>query len=643
MIEIARVCGFCAGAKTAFNGVLTAINDNYGRRVVLFKHLLHNQDAALALESEGAVTIKHREEFRPDDVIIVRAHGETREMFEYLDRGGYKYVNCTCQKVKRIHESVKEKSGAGYKIFIIGNKNNPEVAGYYSQCGDDAVVISSEKDIESINNLANEKIFVTVQTTFNRDAFCAFTEKIKQKFAACSVEIMDSLCSLTKEIQDASVELAAQCGTMIVIGDRFSANTQELYNKCKEVCPDTRRIEAKKQFSDVIINGEFDFDSKIGITGGASVPMAIIEDCKRLLAFKKFHERAKVKIMGKVKEYNKILLRDGNPLCQSVMEQFVMIGESEKAKFIRGSLLMLGYGIARGGGYDYSLGLAAAYEFFETSILVHDDVFDKAAKRRGVTTVHEEIGQKYLAGHEDREKLINSSAQSMAVCAGDWGFFFLNQMILDAYKDDRNLVPVLKYFNDTVIATIKGEIMDIALPLEEQLRVPGAKSIEEYVLQIDALKTSSYTTIGPFCLGLTLGGADRADFAKFEELFLYLGIAFQIKDDWLNIYGEHHGQGKPVGNDISEFKMTLLYSEVCKHEEWKERLLEFYGRENLTPEDVETVKDIFEKTGAEKNAQRVMKEYFEKCRALLTGISFKNEEDRDILLGFILFLELRSR
>jgi 4-hydroxy-3-methylbut-2-enyl diphosphate reductase len=642
MIEIAEVCGFCAGAQKAFDGALTAINENPGKRVVLFKRLLHNQDVIAELESKEIVTINEKEEFRPEDVIIIRAHGETREMMDYLKDGGFAYKDCTCQKVEYIHKSIEEKYSSGYKIFIIGNKGHPEVIGSHSQCDNNAVIISSAEDIESINNLVNERIFVVAQTTFNREKFCALSELIGQKFACCHVEILNTLCNLTEKIQNASVKLAAQCGTMIVIGDKDSANTEELFNKCKEVCPDTRRVEAEKEFYDMIIKGDFDFDSGIGITGGASTPTEIIKECKQLLVFKRFYEKTRIKITGKIKEYDKILLRNNNSLFQSAVEQFVSIGESKKAKFIRGSLLMLGYRMARGQNEDYSLDLAAAYELFETSILVHDDVFDKAIQRRDVTTVHEKIRKKYLAGHEDKEKLIAFNAQSIAVCVGDLGFYFLNQMILDAYKNDKNLVSVLKYFNDIVITTIKGELIDIVLPLEEQLHIPNTENLEKYVLEIDALKTAEYTTIGPFCLGLTLGGADRSELEKFENLLLSLGIAYQIKDDWLNIYGEQE-QGKPLYNDISEFKMTLLYSEVCKHEEWKNRLLKYYGSENLSLESIESVKDIFEKTGAEKNALRVMAEYFEKCRAVLADITFKNEEDRDILIGFILFLELRSR
>jgi (E)-4-hydroxy-3-methyl-but-2-enyl pyrophosphate reductase len=642
MIITAETCGFCAGAQKAFEGALTAINENPGKRVVLFKRLLHNQDVITALESKKIITINNKEEFKQGDVIVIRAHGETREMMKHLKDSGFVCKDCTCQKINHIHKLIEGKYNNGYKIFIIGDKDHPEVISSNSWCDNNAVIISSAEDVEQANNLTNERISVIAQTTFNSEIFFALSEQIKRKFASCNVEILNTLCNLTEKIQNTSVKLAAQCKTMIVIGGKDSANTRELCNKCEKVCHDIRRVDAKKHFRDMIINGDFDFNSGIGITGGASTPTEIIRECKQLLLFKKFYQETREKIAGKIKEYDQILLQNNDLLFQSAVEQFAAIGESKKAKFIRGSLLMLGYRMAQRQNEDYSLDLAAAYELFETSILVHDDVFDKAGQRRDVTTVHEKIRKKYLAGHEDKEELIAFNAQSIAVCIGDLGFYFLYQMILNAYKNDKNLVSVLQYFNDIVIKTIKGELMDIALPLEEQLNVPHTGSLEDYVLQIDTLKTARYTTIGPFCLGLTLGGVKQHDLEKFEKLFLYLGIAFQIQDDCLNIYGEAE-QGKPIGNDISEFKMTLLYSEACKNEEWKNELLKYYGKDDLSPKAVEAVKNIFEKTGAKEKAYRVMTEYLEKCRALLADMTFKSEEDRDILLGFILFLELRSR
>jgi geranylgeranyl diphosphate synthase type I len=368
------------------------------------------------------------------------------------------------------------------------------------------------------------------------------------------------------------------------------------------------------------------------------------EEQRQIAAFQRFYEQAKKKIRERLEAYHQILLKDNNPLLQGAVEQFAAIGASEKAKYIRGCLIALGYKITGepGASFDHSLALAAAYELFETSILVHDDVFDRAELRRDIPTVHEAIRKQYLAGHEAQNDLLSFNARSIAVCMGDLGFYFLNQMIVDAYWDDPHLNRALRCFNRIVIKTIKGEMLDLTLPLEERLGISHGDRLEDFVLEIDVLKTAAYTTAGPLCLGLTLGGADQSDIEKFEELLTCLGIAFQIKDDWLNIYGSPD-QGKPLGSDIAEFKMTLFYSEACKNEAAKQELLRYYGKKRLFPADLAAVQAIFEKTGAREKAEKTMNVYFEKSRAALRGIPFKNQEDKDIMFGFIFFLESRSR
>jgi geranylgeranyl diphosphate synthase type I len=364
----------------------------------------------------------------------------------------------------------------------------------------------------------------------------------------------------------------------------------------------------------------------------------------QLSIFKRFYEQTKEKIRQHIERYNQDLLEGNNPLLQSAVEQFAAIGASGKAKFIRGSLVALGYKItqAPGASFDHSLALAAAYELFETSILVHDDVFDQAGLRRDVPTVHEALRKQYLAGHEDQSELLAFNARSIAVCMGDLGFYFLNQVILDAYWHDPHLNRVLRYFNGAVMKTIKGEMLDLALPLEERLGISHEGRLTDFVLEIDELKTAAYTTAGPLCLGLILGGAEQSGIEKFEELLRCLGIAFQIQDDWLNLYGSPE-QGKPLGSDIAEFKMTLFYAEACKDDAVKQELLRYYGKDGLSPEDTAAVRAIFEKSGAREKAEKTMAGYFEKSRALLRDIPFNNQEDKDILFGFILFLESRSR
>jgi 4-hydroxy-3-methylbut-2-enyl diphosphate reductase len=385
MIETAKTCGFCAGSENAYNKVLETLEHNPGRKVVLFKRLLHNQDVISSLESRGAIRKENKEDFEPGDIVIIRAHGEKQETFDYLEIRGFMYVDCTCQKVRRIHKLISEKYNAGYSIIIIGDKSHPEVAGSNSVCNNEGIIVSDLKDCARDDRKSlKQKIFVTGQTTCNREDFQKFAMLIKEKYRDHQVEIDgDCLCDATGRMNRSSAELAARCQTVIVIGDKGSENCRNLYAVCQKVCPDTRLIESRGSLYDDIINGKFNLGANIGITGSASTPRRIIKECKQLLEFKTFYEEVAGKIRKKINEYNDAFLKDNNPLFQGIMEQFTAIGTSEKAKMIRGCLVALGYKTMQvQDNYEYSIDLAAAYEFFETSILVHDDVFDGAALRR---------------------------------------------------------------------------------------------------------------------------------------------------------------------------------------------------------------------------------------------------------------------
>jgi geranylgeranyl pyrophosphate synthase len=223
----------------------------------------------------------------------------------------------------------------------------------------------------------------------------------------------------------------------------------------------------------------------------------------------------------------------------------------------------------------------------------------------------------------------------------------VNQLILDAYQNDANLPRILKHLNSFIITTVKGEMIDIILPLEEQLSIRQQESLDGLVLKIDAMKTAEYTTIGPLGLGMILGGANEYELDQMKEFSKLLGVVFQIKDDWLNIFGSAEQQGKPCGTDVSEFKMTFLYSEVCKDPQMKRELLKYYGEKypenKIDKNDLEAVRDIMTKSGAKQRVEERISSYLEECRNMLKGFDFIREEDKEILFGLILFMELRTR
>ena len=123
-----------------------------------------------------------------------------------------------------------------------------------------------------------------------------------------------------------------------------------------------------------------------------------------------------------------------------------------------------------------------------------------------------------------------------------------------------------------------------------------------------------------------------------------LGIAFQIKDDILGIFGDESEIGKSASSDISEFKQTLLYSYVANNNpKLLKELDKYYGKENLTNDDINAVKDIFYKSGAKEYSISMMESMFEKSRDKLSKIDFIDEKYKNILNGFITYLDLRTK
>lgn len=650
----------CGGAERSFMQAVKNLKEHKEKRVIIWGNLLHNKDVEKILEENGAVIFDYekdssctRDKIRNDDIVIIRAHGETEEFIEYLEKRGIECEDCTCLNVQRIHEQIRKKYNEGYTIVILGSKNHPEVIGSNGWCENRGIIISEEDDVNTLPYSIGEKIFVIAQTTMNSEKFKRLSEAVSGRYR--NVEIQTSLCSAQLKIQNDSVELAKRCDAMIVIGDKKSSNTKELFRKCSEVCPGAFQIESREDFvKELFLNRRIDPGKTIGITGGASVFKSVVEDCKQFMdstkfqeigEFHDFYKTAKIKIKNRIADQNRALFSLADDTITSrIIDQFIGVNSSGKAKIIRGTLIVLGYRIAqKSKNIDYSIDLAAAYEFFETAILVHDDVFDQSPDRRGVKTIHER-NVHFYKDYNRRNNLsgesIKSASEALAICAGDLAFYFINQVILNTYHDDKNFFRLFNYFNEVVITTIKGELLDIVLPLEEQLGIAHNGNITDHVIRIDTIKTAEYTIIGPLSLGLILGGMSRENVAEFHEFAVLLGVTFQIQDDFLNIFGTAE-QGKPCGSDIAEYKMTLFYAEACGNVEVKQRLLEYYGKE-ISDAGLREVRKILEESGIKAKVRKTVADNFEKCRTLLNQIGFLEAEEKAVLSGFISYLELRK-
>ena len=316
-----------------------------------------------------------------------------------------------------------------------------------------------------------------------------------------------------------------------------------------------------------------------------------------------------------IKKYN-----DNEFIKESIMELKRL---SSSGKRVRGYLIKLG-AMLFGKDDDSYVDLAAAIEIFQTAILIHDDIIDEAEKRRGMQT----INSKY-PGHIGISK---------AICIGDLGFFISYRVINNANISKELKEEIVKIYSKTLHNTVNGEIVDVELPLKDLNY--HKKMNEKIIYDIYINKTAWYTIIGPVLIGAASANASKDDKEKLIKIGTYLGIAFQIKDDLLGIYSNVNDMGKTL-NDIKEGKQTIIYKYAIDHANADElkTIKKYYGNPLVTKDECMKIAKLFEKLGARKNAEELVKEYTDKGIDIINAM---NVENKDLFISFANYLLNRT-
>jgi len=226
---------------------------------------------------------------------------------------------------------------------------------------------------------------------------------------------------------------------------------------------------------------------------------------------------------------------------------------------------------------------ATAIELFHNFSLIHDDIMDKAPMRRGMETVHEKYGD------------------STALLAGDVMFVkayeYLNMIHIN------NLQKVLHLFNETASAVCEGQQLDMDFEKRETV------GLEEYVSMI-TLKTSVLLAAS-LKLGAILGGATLNSQNHLYEFGKNLGIAFQVQDDYLDVFGDPEKFGKRVGGDILSNKKTFLLIHAMETANAEQLSLLQGLIENNAVDKIEKVTQIFRDCKVDDWAKELKDKYLQ--------------------------------
>ena len=277
-VIVAKSAGFCFGVKRAVDKVYEQIEkkntDGLDIPIYTYGPIIHNEEVVRDLEEKGVHVIQTSEELAALEkgIVIIRAHGVSREIYDILDKKDITVVDATCPFVQKIHRIVQEQEAKGRRIIITGNASHPEVEGIKSCCNHDAVILETEEEAENLDIDTSVPLSIVSQTTFNYNKFKDLVEIISKK--GYDIIVLNTICNATQERQEEAKEIAGQVDAMIVIGGSRSSNTQKLYEICKKECKNTYYIQT---LVDLDLNVLKSMGS-VGITAGASTPNNIIEE-----------------------------------------------------------------------------------------------------------------------------------------------------------------------------------------------------------------------------------------------------------------------------------------------------------------------------------------------------------------------------
>ncbi len=272
---------------------------------------------------------------------------------------------------------------------------------------------------------------------------------------------------------------------------------------------------------------------------------------------------------------------------------------------------------AMGGEPDAALNAAVGLELFHNFTLLHDDVMDKAAVRRGQPTVHRRWNE------------------NVAILSGDAMLTLATQYV--ARVDAAVLQPVLEVFNTTAMEIYEGQQWD--MDYEQRAEVTEADYIE-----MIRLKTS--VLLGCACkVGAIIAGADQANANALYEVGQNLGLAFQLQDDVLDVWGDEATFGKEIGGDIMNNKKTYLLINALNRAqgddlgELRRWITDEYA---MRQEKVPAVRAIYERLGLHQLAQEAIAAYTQKALDGLAQVTM-DDDARKEFAEFINRLVNRSK
>ena len=301
----------------------------------------------------------------------------------------------------------------------------------------------------------------------------------------------------------------------------------------------------------------------------------------------------------------------------------------KSGKMIRSGLVCLGYEICQGKTSSAIFPAAAAVEFIQTALLIHDDIIDRDNTRRGLPSLYYQYIQQ---GEEEGVIDPLHFGQGMAICLGDIGFFLAFELFSE--------LEVAKAVKESVIRQWSQELCYVGLAQMQDLYFGEVRKdiSDQDILQLYLYKTARYSFSLPLKTGGILGEGDPELLAGLGKCGQAFGLLYQLKDHELGLYCSEEELGKPVGSDLKEGKKNLYYHYLRQRAEAKdmERFETICGNDKLSMRMIQEVRDMMKKYGVDKIIAQRMDGLQKKLEQEIRALDIA-ENYRDILYDLLDF------
>lgn len=267
-VLLANEYGFCFGVERAVEMVEKAVGT--GGSVRSLGPLIHNEQEMQRLAHLGVTTVSEPVQIGRSETAVIRAHGVTPEVQKQLEELADIVVDATCPFVTRVQKLAARAAAENRHVVVVGSPDHPEMVGVKGYAPDHAFVIRDESEVALLPKL--RRPLVVSQTTIKAQTFFDAAEAIKSK-TDDEVQVVNTICSATRDRQDAARALSTMVDAFYIIGGRHSSNSVKLLAVCKENCEKSFLIETEDEIDAKDLAGA----EKVGVTAGASTPNWLIE------------------------------------------------------------------------------------------------------------------------------------------------------------------------------------------------------------------------------------------------------------------------------------------------------------------------------------------------------------------------------